>query len=138
MFNQLLSTTVKNSRLDLSLLILRIAVSAMMLTHGIPKLQNLLAGKYDGFPDPLGVGAQMSLTLTVLAEFIGSLLLIIGLGTRFALITLMICMLVAALVVHSGQPYGEKEHALLFLLPYVVLWLTGPGKYSLDNIWLKK
>ena len=41
-------------------------------------------------------------------------------------------MLVAVLVVHGAGPFAEKEIALLYLVPFVTLLLTGPGKISLD------
>jgi putative oxidoreductase len=42
-------------------------------------------------------------------------------------------MLVAAFVAHAGDPFGKKEMALLYLLVYITLFITGPGKYSIDN-----
>ena len=39
----------------------------MMLTHGIPKLQKILAGNWE-FGNPLGVGTELSLGLAVFAE----------------------------------------------------------------------
>jgi putative oxidoreductase len=44
-----------------------------------------------------------------------------------------ITMAVAAFGAHAGDPIGDKEHALLFLVPYLVLALMGGGKYSLDS-----
>lgn len=137
MLNQLFSTHVRQERLDLALLILRLAVGGLMLTHGYPKLQMILSGKSEGFPDPLGVGSSMSLYLTVFAELICSVLLIFGLWTRFALLGLIICMAVAVFKVHFNDPLDKKEAGLLYLLPYITLWLSGPGRLSLDNKMLK-
>jgi putative oxidoreductase len=64
-------------------------------------------------------------------------LLLIGLYTRLALIPLVICLFVIVFVVHGEDPLGDKEHAILYLAPYLTLMLTGPGKYSLDS-WLRK
>lgn len=36
-------------------------------------------------------------------------------------------------VAHSGDPFAKAELALHFLLVYVVLSLTGAGKFSLDH-----
>lgn len=114
------------------LLVLRIAVVGTMLTHGIPKLQSILAGNWE-FGDPLGLGAELSLALTVFAEVGCSLLLLIGLFTRFATIPLLFTMLVAFFIVHGADEFGKKELPLLYALIYTTLFFTGPGKYSVDG-----
>jgi putative oxidoreductase len=133
MFKSLFSTQVLPSRLDLALLMLRLSVGGLMLTHGYPKLQMLLNNGGAEFPDPLGVGNNTSLVLVVFAEFLCSILLILGAGTRLALLSLIICMAVAVFKFHANDAFGDKEHGLLFLLPCIVLWLTGPGRYSVDD-----
>ena len=116
------------------LLILRIGISAFMLTHGIPKLQGLLAGGELKFGDPIGIGVAPSLYLAIFAEVGCSVLLILGLGTRLAAIPLIITMLVAAFIVHAQDDFGTKEMSLHYLLVYVFLLFTGPGKYSIDSL----
>jgi putative oxidoreductase len=41
---------------------------------------------------------------------------------------------VAAFVVHAEDPFGKMEKALLYLFGYLLLAMTGPGKYSLDHL----
>ena len=62
-----------------------------------------------------------------------SILLLLGLFTRFATITLIICMLVIAFVIHWSDPLGDKEHALLYGFGYLTVFLAGPGKWALDD-----
>ena len=131
MLKKLLNPSPKTPQTDYGLLILRIGISFFMARHGFEKFQNLLAGSTD-FPDPLHVGGQLSLALTVLAEFFGSILLALGLFTRFALVPLIICMLVIVLVVSAKESLDDKEHALLFLVAYIGLFFTGAGKFSVD------
>jgi putative oxidoreductase len=130
MLKKLLSPTPQT---DYGLLILRIGISFFMARHGYDKLQNLLAGSTD-FPDPLHVGGQLSLALTVLAEFFCSILLALGLFTRFALIPLIICMVVIVFVVSAKESLDDKEHALLFLVAYIALFCTGAGRFSVDEL----
>lgn len=115
------------------LLIMRLASGTFMLTHGYPKLMRLLDGRAEGFPDPLGIGSMLSLILATAAEVIGSALIILGFLTRFAAITLVFTMAVAAFVVHAGDPFSKMEMSLLYLLLFITLFIFGPGKYAIDK-----
>ena len=122
---------------DVAILLLRVGVSGLMITHGLPKFMKILDGDFS-FPDPIGLGSAASLFLVAFAEFICSILVLIGLGTRFALIPLIITMCVAAFIVHAPDPFSDKELSLFFLLTYIVLFLTGPGRYSMDKFYRKR
>ena len=105
----------------------------MMLVHGLPKLAKFCSSEEIKFADPIGVGVIMSLTLAVFAEVLCSLFIMLGLVTRLSVIPLIITMLVAAFKVHAGDPFSYKEQALLYLLAYIVLMITGSGKFSIDQ-----
>ena len=128
--SRFLLVTAHSRTVDIGLFILRVGISLLMIPHGWSKLQRLNNG--EDFYNFLGMGSEVSLLLIVIAEFFCSILLIIGIGTRFILIPLMIGMLVVVFMVHGADPFGDKEHGLLFLVPYLTLFITGPGKYSLD------
>ncbi|GAB5527590.1 MAG: DoxX family protein [Roseivirga sp.] len=132
MLKRLLNTGKYPSNINFSLLIFRVGMGIMMLTHGYPKFLRLKAGEYS-FGDPLGLGVEASLILAVFAEFLCSILLILGLTTRYALVPLIITMAVAALIVHGDDPFGTQEKSAIYLLCFSVLMISGPGKYSLDN-----
>ena len=120
------------------LLIFRVAISAfMMFGHGLGKFQKLLSGNEIKFLDPFGLGATFSFTLAVFAEFFAAGLIILGLFTRFSSFSLIITMAVAVFIAHSGDPFSKQEKALMFLVSYVLLFLIGPGKYSLQT-WMNK
>lgn len=128
------STTIKIQHLDILLLILRVAIGFFMLTHGIGKLEKLFSGEEIKFGDPIGIGTTPSLALTVFAEVGCSILVILGLATRLAVMPLIITMAVAAFYVHLTQGFAKQEMALLYLLTYITLLITGGGKYSLDRL----
>lgn len=121
-----------NTLTDLGLLIFRIAIGALMLTHGWQKFSNF-ATLSTVFPDPIGWGSTMSLTMIVFAELVCSVLIILGLFTRFSSIPLIIGMLVAAFVVHGADTFQVKELAILYMFGYILLAFTGAGKFSFDN-----
>ena len=127
-------STNKSDITDLALLILRIGVAAIMLTHGVPKLIALLSGEPVQFPPIMGMSPAVSLALTVFAEVLCSIFLLVGFATRLAVIPLIITMAIAAFFIHFTDPFSVKEPALQFLLVYLMLLFAGSGKYSVDNI----
>ncbi len=118
---------------DIGLTLLRVVPSAaMLLAHGLPKFQKLIAGNFE-FADPIGIGAAPSLFLAVIGEFVAPILIIIGYKTRFAAVPAFITMFVAAFITHGADPFAKKELALLYAVFFAVIFLVGPGKYSLDK-----
>lgn len=117
---------------DAGVLLLRISCGLMLL-HGWSKFTNYAEGSKD-WPDPLHLGIAASYALTVFAELVCTILLLLGLFTRFALIPLIVLMLVIVFVIHSGEPFADREHGFMYLMAYLALLFTGPGKYSLDRL----
>lgn len=119
------------------LLVLRVGIGCLMLVHGIAKIRGY-SDMVNEFPDPIGLGSQLSLILAIGAEAGCSLLLIAGIGTRLAAIPLAFTMGVALFFVHAEDPWNVKELAAVFLLVYVSLMLLGPGRFSVDHVWWTK
>ena len=85
------------------------------------------------FPNVLGFGSYMSLMLAIFAEFCCSLFLMAGLLLRITLIPMIITMGVAFFDIHDAMlPDGEL--ALIYLVVFIILYLVGPGRYSLDYL----
>lgn len=123
---------------SIGLFILRVGVSSFMLMHGWGKLLKVIEGDF-AFADPIGLGAETSLTLAAAAEFGCAILVMLGLGTRFASIPLAFTMAVAAFTVHLNDPLfsaggASKEPALVFFFVYVALIFTGAGWFSADGL----
>jgi putative oxidoreductase len=130
---KLFSTRYSDNSLQLSLLLLRLALGGLMLPNGWYKLVqfNSLA---EGFADPFHLGPAVSLALVVFAEFFCAALLVLGFMTRLATIPLLVTMSVALFKAHKGDLFGEGEMAALYLGGYLALLLTGPGKLSVDRL----
>lgn len=126
---------------DLAALFLRVGFGLyMMFGHGYGKFQMLLDGGGSDFPGVLGLPSTLSLTLAVIAEFIACIFIIVGYKTRIASIFVIMTMLIAALVIHGGDPWfmqgakgGSKEPAMLYAIGFISIYLLGSGKYSIDN-----
>lgn len=140
MLKNLLFSFEKNSNLtDVGLLLLRVFVGfTMLFSHGWGKMLKLFGDEPIQFADTFGIGPAATLFLVVFAEVVCSFLIAVGLLTRAAAIPLIITMLVAVFIIHWGDPFGKKEFGLLYLLPYILLLLSGAGRYSLDAIFGKK
>lgn len=115
--------------------LLRVSVSLLMLSHGIPKALEY-ESLVQSFPDPLNVGTEISAMLILFAEVGCSVLLLFGLLGRFASATLFIAMMVAALAHQFADPFALRELPLLYAAVYACLTLTGPGSTSIDA-WLR-
>ena len=113
------------------LLLLRVAVCAMMLTHGLYKLSHFSAMSQHF--NPIGIGGTLSLSLVIFAEVFCAIAVLLGLFTRLAAIPLIIAMCVA-IFHHSGQEFAAKELALLYLTFFTAILIIGPGRYSIDRL----
>jgi len=132
------SSKVNDTVLNGLILVIRLFVGISMLTHGLPKLDKLIANDKIEFMNFLGLGSAISLVLVVFAEFLCSVFIILGFLTRFATIPLMITMLIAFFVVHGSDPYATKELSLVYFFFYLTIFVLGSGKFSLDWLFSKK
>ena len=134
---QLFSTNQSAKGINVSLLIMRIGIALLMFTHGIPKIAKFSETPVQ-FMDILGLGATVSLCLAIFGEVVCSIFVMLGLGTRLAVIPPLITMLVAVFHVHIADPFVKQEMGLHYILTYVVLFIMGSGRYSLDHFLFAK
>jgi putative oxidoreductase len=123
---------------DAALLALRLAVGLMMAGgHGFKKVTDLdtFVASVARHRLPL---PELLAPVAALSEFVGGLLIALGLLTRPAASLVLITLLVAAFWVHSADPFAKKEMALLYASCMIALLLTGPGKWSLDAKWFRR
>lgn len=127
---------LKNNPLifDIVLFAVRLFVGFAMISHGFPKLQTLIDGGEIKFYDFLGLGSKISLGLTVFAEFVCSIFIILGLFTKIAAGFLIFTMAVAAFAVHGADPFDKREMSLLYLSIYLIIITFGAGRFSVDGM----
>ncbi len=104
--------------------------------------ENWFADIQDRFPFPFNlVSPEISWQLSTWAELIAPVLLVLGLGTRFASVSLIVLTVVAWISVHAGNGYNVCDNGyqlpLMYLVMLVPLLLSGPGKLSLDH-WIAR
>jgi putative oxidoreductase len=130
----------QNSSRDLGLLLIRTMVGVVFVFHGSQKLFGAFGGAgmegFTGFLTQLEVPyPALNAYMAAMAEFAGGLALILGLGTRFVAIPLVVTMLVASFTAHRGAfalPSG-MEYSLSLAVISAGLGLTGAGRWSLDR-----
>ena len=122
------------NKTSIAMLLLRLVAGlTMAFSHGLGKLEKYTNG-VDSFPDPFGVGSQLSLILAIFAELFCGIFIAVGFATRFTVIPLIITMATAFFIIHGGDPFGDKEMSFIYLVMYIVIFIVGPGKYSVDKL----
>ena len=114
------------------LLALRIFFGLMLMAHGLEKLGNFIDLSFT-FPDPMGVGKTLSLSLVIFGELCCSLAFILGFLYRLSTIPMIIVMGTAFFYVHEGS-IGNGELAFIYLIVLILMYIAGPGKYSIDAV----
>jgi len=130
---KLLSTHYNAFSFNAAMLVLRLAMGILMMSHGYDKLVHF-SEKKAVFYNFLNLGSTTSLMLCILAEFFCALFVAIGLFTRLVTIPLVIVMSIAVFSVHKMDFFITGETASLYLAGYLVLLLCGPGRASVDGI----
>ena len=119
---------------DLGLLVMRVGFAgALVYGHGLGKLLEF-AERSSRFADPFGIGSPASLALAVFAELFCALALAFGFMGRLATVPLIINFLVAFFIQHGDDPFQKGEKAFLYLVAFVALLATGPGRFSIDGL----
>ncbi|HEY5508648.1 MAG TPA: DoxX family protein [Paludibacter sp.] len=131
-----------------SLLVVRLALGFVILPHGMQKALGMFGGY--GFAGTVGFFQSMGMpfiigALVILAEFVGSIGVIIGLGTRFMAASILLTMSGAMVLgghLHNGffmnwfgMQKGEGvEYFVLVIGLALAAVIGGSGKFSFDNL----
>lgn len=131
-YNFLFPQYLRGRGVSFVILFVRIFFGAMFLMHGLDKMMNF-SQLSETFPSVLGLGSYTTLMLSIFCEFACSIFLIVGMLTRIVLIPMIVSMAVAFFDIHDGfMPEGELS--LIYLIVFIVLFITGPGRYSADYL----
>ena len=135
-YNFLFPQSFRGKGVSFLILCLRVFFGIMFFAHGLDKLANFNELSQT-FPNVLGFGSYFSLMVSIFCEFCCSLFLIMGLMVRITVIPMIVSMAVAFFDVHDGMlPQGEL--ALIYLIMFLLLYITGPGRFSIDYLIDKK
>jgi len=133
---------------DWVITIVRIVLGVVFFAHGAQKALGWFGGAglqstVRVFREQLRIPAPLAL-LSVAAEFLGGLGLIVGLLSRIAALGIAVVMIVALVAVHGKfgffmNWYGEKqghgiEYHILVLALALAVMVKGAGAFSLDQV----
>ena len=136
---QTTTTQLNTNTNDAGKLVLRVALAAMLLFHGVAKLSGGIGFVADmlakaGLPAVFGYGVYIG-------EVVAPLLILLGLFTRPAALIVAINMIVAVLLAHTSQFFTLNETggwALelqgMFFFASVAVALLGAGRYSVGGV----
>ena len=131
-YNYLFPQYLRGKGVSLLILVVRIVFGVLFFTHGLDKMMNFSQLSVT-YPSVFGLGSYATLMLAIFCEFACSIFLITGTLTRIILITMVVSMAVAFFDIHDGMmPDGELS--LIYLIVFFVLFVTGPGRYSVDYL----
>ena len=114
------------------LLAARIAIGLPFLSHGVAKWAAFESLAME-FPDPLGIGSTISLLLVIFAEVVCSIGFILGAAYRLCLLPMIFTMAMAFFVIHADDTFAGRELPLIYLLVFIIMYIAGPGYFSLDT-----
>lgn len=125
-------TNLNLKNTDIGLLIFRVSISVLMLTHGFPKLLRFFGPEEINFVDPFGLGQTITFGLAVFAEFVCAVFVLFGFLTRFSAIPIVLTMAVAAFIIHATDGFGKQELPIAYMFSFLFFVFSGAGKYSID------
>jgi putative oxidoreductase len=119
---------------DAGLAVVRVVAGlALAVNHGAAKIQDASGVIRDarsmGFPAP-----TFFRWMAALSEFLGGILLALGLATRPAAFFVACTMFTAAFIYHADDNLKKREDALVFLSVAVLFLLAGAGRYGIDAL----
>ncbi len=141
---------LNNSANQLPPLLLRLILAYEFWEAGIMKFDGENWFSHINFPLPFSLlSNDMLWSISTWIEIIGAIALVIGLGTRFFSLSLIILTLVAINTVHwstewntlselwqgytiTNKGYGNFKLPLLYIIMFMPLLFGGAGRWSLD------
>lgn len=132
LYNLIFPQYCREKLVSLLILAIRIFFGVLFFVHGLDKMMNFSVLS-ETYPSVFGLGSYMTLMLAIFSEFCCSLFLIAGLLERIMVLPMIAAMGVAFFDVHDAM-MPEGELALIYMIVFLILFFTGPGRYSVDYL----
>jgi len=127
------------NQLQYALLIMRVSIGILTMFHGMPKLMGGISGWRElgvTFMYPMGIRFLPIFWgfMGAITEFLGGILLALGLVSRIASIFLIVMMIIATIWhIKKGDSFNYYSFPLSLIFVYLFFVIVGSGKISIDN-----
>ncbi|MEF9477898.1 DoxX family protein [Chryseobacterium sp. 1B4] len=129
---QILSSDLGSSFNDASFLVFRVLLAIQLFrVHGLKKFR-LENGQREVIPNPLGLPDQLNAIVASLADLVVPFLIILGLGTRLAVLPTIGVTAIGYFVVHRKDSPEVRDVPFMYTLSLLLVLALGAGRYSLD------
>ncbi|MFC3158518.1 putative oxidoreductase [Chryseobacterium arachidis] len=129
---QILTSDLGASFNDIAVLAFRVLLGIeLFMVHGLKKFR-LENGKKEIIPNPLGLPDKMNALVASFADLVVPFLIILGLGTRLAVLPTIGVTAIGYFVVHRKDSLEVRDVPFMYTLSLLLILALGAGKYSLD------
>ena len=128
----------RENTVNLGLFILRLGVGLnVVFLHGLDKVRHY-GQLASSFPEHLRMDHRHSLMLAVAAEFVGGILVTLGLAGRLAALLLAFSLGLTLFAGEAGLPWRQREATALYLTATLAILMLGCGRWALDAVVWKR
>ena len=118
---------------NLALMVFRILLSVELFrVHGMKKFR-AENGQKEHVPNPLNLPDKLNGLVAAFSDTVVPFLVILGLGTRLAVLPTIGVTAIGYFVVHRNDPVEVRDVPYMYTLCFLFLLVIGAGTYSLDH-----
>ncbi len=129
----ILATDAGSEFNNFGLLMFRILFAVELFrVHGMKKFR-VQNGEREKVPNPLGLPEKLNGLVATFSDTVVPVLLILGIGTRLAILPTLGVTAIGYFVVHKKDSLEVRDVPYMYTLDLLLLLLLGAGTFSLDN-----
>lgn len=118
----------------LTMLLFRVLVSLELMTvHGLKKI-GIGVNVAEIVPNPLHLRDAFNNGFAIGANIIAPVFIMLGLLTRITILPVLAVTLTGYFVLHWNDALLVKDVPFIYSIVFMLIWVLGPGKYSLDYL----
>jgi putative oxidoreductase len=120
-------------QVSVGLLFLRLIGGGLLISGRAWKWQAMIDGNRILESTGWVFAGEIAWFLTLFSECLCTILVMLGMFTKFTSVPPAVAMIIAGLAMPSGTAWSTRELYFLLALPFFVLSFTGAGDYSADS-----
>ena len=129
---QILYSDLGTSFNNCALLVFRVLLAIELFrVHGMKKFR-VENGKKEHVPNPLHLPEKLNGLVATFSDTVVPFLIILGIGTRLAVIPTIGVTAIGYFVVHRNDSVEVRDVPYMYTLSLLLILALGAGKYSLD------